>query len=94
MSRRVISGVLTGVGGVCAVVIGLAAIDDRVRQQVVQIIHGQAPSGELVAVGQQVRILGSVLAQSVHDQSIAHAPMVAFAAIGAMLVVFMLRVRM
>ena len=93
MARRPLSGVLTAVGGVCALVIGMAAVDDRVREQVMRLTRGEAPTGEVGDVGAQRGVLASVVAQGVHDQSIAHAPMVMFAVAGTVLVVFMLRIR-
>jgi hypothetical protein len=89
--RRPVFGVLSAAGGVIAVLLGLAAIDVRVRDQIMQMINGRAPSGELVAVGNRMQDLATIMLQAVQDQSIEHAPLVIFALAAVILVMFMLR---
>jgi hypothetical protein len=88
---RPISGGVTAIGGVCALVIGLAAIDGRVREQLMQLASGRAPSGELVTAGERVQDLVLTMLQVVRDQSIEHAALTIFALGALVLVLVMLR---
>jgi hypothetical protein len=75
----------------CALVLGLAAIDARVRAQVANVLSGRGPSGELVEAGGRMQDLAAVMLQAIQDQSIEHAPLVIFAVAAMILVLFMLR---
>ena len=89
--RSSFSGPLTAVGGVSVLVLGLAAIDERVRGQIVSLLRGGAPSAELASVGDQLENLAMTLLQTLRHQSIEHAPLVIFALAAMVLVLFMLR---
>jgi hypothetical protein len=83
---------LMSVGAVLALVLTLAAIDDRVREQVVLRMGTPArASAEIVTTGGEVRDLAGVLYQAVRDQSIEHAPMVTFVLAGGIFLIIMLR---
>jgi hypothetical protein len=89
--RRPFTGALPAAGGVAALIAGLAAIDERVRDQIVMLVRGGGPSREIVTVGNRFQELVMILVQAVRDQSIEHAPLVIFALAAMILVLFMLR---
>lgn len=71
-----------------AVLIGIISIDARVRDHFAQLVSG----GDGVSSwGHRAGEVGSALVAAVRHQSIENAPMVVFAAVGAVLVVFMLK---
>jgi hypothetical protein len=88
--RRSFAGALSAAGGVLALVIGLAAIDDRVRDQVMRLLDG-GPSEDITAIGRALQGLTFVVARAMKDQSIEHAPLAIFALAAMVLVLFMLR---
>ena len=90
MKRRY-TGALTAIGGVFALGIGLAAIDDRVRAQITHLASGTGPSSEIVSISARVQDLAFVALNAVRDQSFDHAPLVIFALAAMVLVLFMLR---
>ncbi len=65
----------------------LIAIDDRVRDRFSMLFH-EAASGDL---GTRFGALTDAVFQAARDQSIANAPMLIFAAVGVVLLLFMLR---
>jgi hypothetical protein len=88
--RRAFDDALMSAGAVLVLLLVLVAVDDRVRAQ----IWRQAaapPSVELAGIASQVSHVAHVVAHVVHDQSIAHAPMLIFSLAAAVLVLFMLR---
>lgn len=89
--RRPLSSGLTAAGGLCALLIGLAVIDDRVRDQVAKVFARQGPTAEIASIGSQLEEMAAVVAQAARDQSIEHAPMVIFAVAAMVLVLFMSR---
>ncbi len=71
-----------------AVLMVLVSIDDRVRDRFGDLLaggHGVSPWGDRVAD------LGDALAGAARSQSIENAPMLVFAFVGAVLVLFMLK---
>jgi hypothetical protein len=66
----------------------LAFWDGRVRQQVGDVLHGDA---QMSSLGSRAAELGGVIISAIRYQSIDNGPMVVFAAVGAVLVLFMLR---
>jgi hypothetical protein len=88
---RTLSGAMTSIAGVCAVVVALAAIDARVREQVTALAAGRGPSGELVTLTQRVQDLTFTVLQAVRDQSIEHAALTIFALGALVLLLFMMR---
>src|SRR5438445_5006616 len=89
--RRPTSGGVTAGAGVAALIVGLAAIDDRVRDQFAMLIGGRGPTTEMIGVGARLESLVAVLAQAVRDQRMERAPLVIFALAALVLVLFMLR---
>jgi hypothetical protein len=86
------SGVITATGGICALVAGLAIIDERVRGQLASMVTNRpAASSELASVGDRLQDFLFVATQAVTDQSIEHAPLVIFALAALVLVLFMTR---
>lgn len=71
-----------------AVLLAVVSIDDRVRAQVETIVHGGDGMSSMTsqAVG-----LGDALIGAARYQSIEHAPLMVFAAVSAVLVLFMVR---
>jgi hypothetical protein len=88
---RTLNGGMTSIAGICAVVVALAAIDARVRDQVSALASGRAPSGELVTLTERVKDLAFVVLQAVRDQSIEHAALTIFALGALVLLLFMMR---
>lgn len=73
-----------------AVLLILISIDDRVRDRFSDLVSGGA-GGSLTPWGDRAGDLGSALVSAAKYQSIENAPLLVFAAVGAMLVVFMLK---
>jgi hypothetical protein len=91
MRRPSLTGVMTALGGVGVVILGLAAIDDRVRAEVMRIVSNRGPSLELVEAGQQVEGFAAILLQAIRYQSVEHAPLVIFSLAALVLLLFMIR---
>ena len=81
---------LMSMSGLVVLVATLAAMDERMRQEVMLRINGD-PAAQLSSAGATVRSLTAVIIEAVRDQSIEHAPLVIFVVIGAVLLLFMLR---
>jgi hypothetical protein len=71
------------------VLIALTSVDARVRERVSDVVTG---GDNLTPWGDRVSDLGNALAAAVRHQSIENAPLLIFAAVGAVLFVFMLKV--
>jgi hypothetical protein len=71
------------------VLVALTSVDARVRERVSDVVTG---GDGLTPWGDRVSDLGSALALAVRHQSIENAPALIFVAVGAVLVVFMLKV--
>ena len=89
--RRATNGFITTSAGLCAIVVGLAVIDERVRGEVASLASGHAGGGEIAGFGSRVQELGLVAVQAVRDQSIEHAPLTMFALVALVLFVLMFR---
>jgi hypothetical protein len=72
-----------------AVLIVLVSVDDRVRDRFNDLVSGG--SGSLTPWGDRAGDLGNALVSAARYQSIENAPLLVFAAVGAVLVVFMLK---
>lgn len=89
--RRAFSDTLISVTALCALVLILASLDERVRDQVsLRIAPGQA-SAQIADAGATVTNLTGVVVTAVRDQSIEHSPLVIFVLAAGVLVLFMLR---
>ena len=73
-----------------AVLLVLVSVDDRVRERVNDLVYGGS-GGSLTPWGDRAGDLGSALLAAAKYQSIENAPLLVFAAVGAVLVFFMLR---
>ena len=71
------------------VLFALASVDARVRERVSDVVSG---GDGLTPWGDRVSDLGTALMSAVRHQSIENAPLLVFAAVGAVLFVFMLKV--
>jgi hypothetical protein len=70
------------------ILLTLASVDARVRERVGNVMTG---GDGLTPWGDRVSDLGSALASAVRHQSIENAPLMIFAAVGAVLFVFMFK---
>jgi hypothetical protein len=82
---------LTAAAGLGILIAVLALVDDRVREQTERIVHGGAPSGEIVVASEQAQDIAYVFMRAVRDQSIEHAPLTVFGLAALVLVIFMTR---
>jgi hypothetical protein len=73
-----------------AVLLVLVSVDDRVRDRINDLLYGGSGSS-LTPWGDRAGDLGNALLAAVKYQSIENAPLLVFAAVGAVLVVFMLK---
>jgi hypothetical protein len=89
--QRHLRGGLTTVASLTTVLVGLAAIDVRVRQSLVGLLNGRGPTGEIASAGASVDYVIHVVAQAIKDQSMERAPLVIFALAAIVLLLFMLR---
>ena len=72
----------------CGVLLALVSIDGRVRERLSDVVSG----GDTVTPwGDRLSDLGEALSTAVRYQSIENAPLLLFAAVGAVLFVFMLK---
>jgi hypothetical protein len=71
------------------VLIALTSVDARVRERVSDVVTG---GDGLTPWGDRLTDLGTALTSAVRHQSIENAPLLIFAAVGAVLFVFMLKV--
>jgi len=88
--RRAYREVLMSVGTVVILLLTLMAFDVRVRDQVSRHLR-VPPRVEVASAGHQLRDLTSVIVQAARDQSFGHAPLLIFALVSAVLLLFMLR---
>ena len=73
-----------------AVLLVLVSVDDRVRDRFNDLVYGGS-GRSLTPWGDRAGDLGSALVSAARYQSIENAPLLVFAAVGAVLVVFMLK---
>ena len=72
----------------CGLLLALASVDARVRDRVGEVMTG---GDGLTPWGDRASDLAGTLMSAVQHQSIENAPLVVFAAVGAVLFVFMIR---
>lgn len=72
------------------VLLVLVSVDDRVRDRFNDLVYGGS-GGSLTPWGDRAGDLGSALVAAARYQSMENAPLLVFAAVGAVLVVFMLK---
>lgn len=83
--------IAASVSCVVVMLVGLVVADGRVRTQLSTIIDQTSPA-RVAGWQQTAAALGLALFDAARDQSVEHAPLLVFAAVGVVLVVFMLRV--
>ena len=83
LRQAVLSSLIFG-----GVLLALASVDARVRERVSDVVSGD---DGLSPWGDRISDLGSALVTAVRHQSLENAPMLVFAAVGAVLFVFMIR---
>lgn len=89
-ARRSIGELAGSVVCFLAVLTALVAVDARVRERMV-LLFSQASGDSVASWGDRVDGLIDAVVQAARDQSIDNAPMLIFALVAAVLVVFMLR---
>ena len=89
--RRVFGDALISAAALVVLLVGLVAIDDRVRERVVSVIRtGELSSGVSSATSMANDVAG-VLMMAARDQSLDHAPLAIFVVAATALVLAMLR---
>lgn len=88
---RSLNGGIAGVAGVAAVIVSLAAIDNRVHDELVALLSGHASTGEFLTLTERLHDFAYTVLQAVRDQSIEHAALTIFAMGALMLLIFMMR---
>ena len=88
--RRLVNDALISVGAVTLLLAALVAVDNRVRDYVVNTARGAAPDNATDA-GTRLGDLGSIVLTAVRDQSLAYAPLTIFAIVAVILLVLMVR---
>ena len=88
--RRAYREVLMSVGTVMILLLTLTAFDVRVRDQVSHVLKAP-PRTEIASLGHQLSDLTSVIVEAARNQSLGHAPLLIFAFLSAVLMLFMLR---
>ena len=88
--RRAFGEGLMSAGAVTIVMLTLIALDGRVREQLV-LRFAAHPTKQLSSAGESLRDLTAVIFEAAHDQTIDHAPLLIFALVATVLVLFMLR---
>ena len=89
--RRVVNDALISIGALVLLLVALVSIDDRVRERVTSMLTTPPSSAEIVGVGEQISDMSHVVMKAARDQSIDHAPLMIFAAVATVLVLFMVR---
>ena len=87
MNRR-INQALASIAVFVAILVALVSVDDRVQAQFTEVFS--SGSG-LSPWGDRVSDLGGALTSAIKHQSIENGPLLVFAAVGAVLFVFMVR---
>ncbi len=89
--RRVVSDALISAGALTVLLIGLVAIDDRVRERIVSVVENGEVSSSVGSVTRTVSDVTGILLLAARDQSIDNAPMAVFVVAATALVLAMLR---
>jgi len=89
--RRAIGDAVISVSALLILLLMLASVDERVRERMAGLFVSAPSTTELVGTGKDVSGLVAVVYDAVKDQSVAHAPLVLFAVVATVLVVFMVR---
>jgi hypothetical protein len=87
MNRRLRQALASGAVFI-AILVALVSVDDRVQERFVETFSS---SDGISSIGDRIGDLGGALASSFRHQSIENAPLLIFAAVGAVLFFFMVR---
>jgi hypothetical protein len=88
--RRVFGDAMISIGAVAVLLMTLVSIDPRVRDQFSG-LWGASGTSALTSISSQLREVSSVALSVARDQGIANAPLMIFALVATVLVLFMLR---
>ena len=89
--RRVFGDALISAAALVVLLIGLVAIDDRVRERVMSVIRTGEVSSSVSSVTSMANDVAGVLMMAARDQSLDHAPLAVFVVAATALVLAMLR---
>jgi hypothetical protein len=89
--RRVIGDAAISMGALLVLILVLAGIDARVREQIQLRVAPGTSAAQMAGAEATIRRLTTVIVDAVRDQSIEHAPLVLFVIAGIVLLLFMLR---
>lgn len=88
---RKLGSALAALGSLAAVLLGMAAMDVRVREQVRLALAGQGPTPEAWSSLHRLQDAVLVALDAVRDRGIEHAPLTIFALAATVLLLVMLR---
>jgi hypothetical protein len=88
--RRFVNDALVSCGTLAALLVALVLVDDRLRDHLSRTMRGVSAAGFNGARTELAEVVPVLLAAA-RDQSIAHGPMVIFAAVAAVLFICMIR---
>lgn len=89
--RSALGNLLLSAGALTILLLALVALDGRVREQVSLRLSGTQASTDLIHATSRIRDLATVAFEAARDHSIERAPLVIFALVATVLVLFMLR---
>jgi hypothetical protein len=89
--RRAVTDTLISVTALGALILMLAAFDDRVRDHLALSLAPGEASSQVAEASATARSLTEVVIKAVREQSIEHSPLVIFVLAATVLVLFMLR---
>ena len=89
--RRVFGDALISAAALVVLLIGLVAIDDRVRERVMSVIRTGEVSSSVSSATSMANDVAGVLMMAARDQSLDHAPLAVFVVAATALVLAMLR---
>ena len=90
VKKRAVGDALMSVAALAVLITILAAMDERMRKEVMLRVNGDA-SAQIASATATVNSLAAVVIDAVRDQSIEHAPLVIFVLLAGVLLLFMLR---
>ena len=89
--RRVFGDALISAAALVVLLVGLVAIDDRVRERVLSVIRTGEVSSSVGSITSMASDVAGVLVMAARDQSLDHAPLAVFVVAATALVLAMLR---
>ena len=85
---------LTVAGGLCALIAGMAAIDTDVRKELARVMLGEGLSPQIASIGWRLREFWIIGIRAMRELGIENGALVIFGLAAAVLVMFMLRIRL